>query len=451
MTRDRLTLDQVLGHRVVVWGMGAEGLAFAALAAGRGVEPVLVDDDPEAAAVRVAVSPGGSRPVLRPADVTWSSADVVVRAPGVSRYRPELIAAERAGATVTTAMAVWLEDHADAPVLAVTGTKGKSTTAALAAAILTADGRRAELIGNIGVPVLETYDRPRPDVYVVEVSSYQAADVTRSPGVVVLTSLAPDHLDWHGGIEAYYRDKLRLIEAGPPGRLAVSAGNQEAVRRTAGHGDRTLFGPEGRVRVARDGWIEVDGTRLADGRRLRLPGRHNAWNLCGAIAGILLLTGAAPSPAAVAEAVDAFTGLPSRCHPLGDLAGRTYVDDALASNPFASAASVASFAGLPLTVIVGGADRGVDPAPLAEALAAHRPPPTVVVLSPDAGRLGPSLAGAVARLESAADLDEAVALAGRLTPEGGVILFSPGAPTPEGGGGYRARSRRFAEAAGFDG
>ena len=171
MTRDRLTLEQVLRHRVVVWGMGAEGLAFAALATGRGVEPVLVDDDPEAAAVRVAAAPGGSRPVLRPADVTWSSADVVVRAPGVSRYRPELIAAERAGATVTTAMAVWLEDHADAPVLAVTGTKGKSTTAALAAAILAADGRRAELIGNIGVPVLETYDRPRPDVYVVEVSS----------------------------------------------------------------------------------------------------------------------------------------------------------------------------------------------------------------------------------------------------------------------------------------
>ena len=451
MTHDRMTLEQVLRHRVVVWGMGAEGLAFAALAAGRGVDPVLVDDDPDAATERVAAALGGNRPVLRPGDVAWSTGDVVVRSPGVSRYRPELVAAETAGATVTTAMAVWLEDHADAPVLAVTGTKGKSTTAALAAAILTADGRRVELIGNIGVPVLETYGRPSPDAYVVEVSSYQAADVTRSPGVVVLTSLAPDHLDWHGGIEAYYRDKLRLVEAGPPGRLAVSGGNEEAVRRTAGHGDRILFGPEGRVRVGPDGWIEIDGARVVDGRRLRVPGLHNTWNLCGAIAGVLLLTGEAPTPAAVAAAVDGFAGLPSRCQVLGEHGGRTYVDDALASNPFASAASVASFAGRPLTVIVGGADRGVDPGPLVDVLAAHRPPSSVVVLSPDPGRLASSLAGSVAHLQTAADLDEAVVLAGGLTPRGGVILFSPGAPTPDGGGGYRVRSRQFAEAAGLAG
>ena len=184
-----MTLDEVLVRRVAVWGLGAEGLAFAALARGRGVEPVLVDDRPEEAAERVAASVGRMGPVLAPGAVDWSTVDVVVRSPGVSRYRPELADAESAGTTVTTAMALWLEDHADAPVLAVTGTKGKSTTAALAAAILEADGRRVELVGNIGVPVLDTYGRPAPDVFVVEVSSYQAADVTRSPGVVVLTSL----------------------------------------------------------------------------------------------------------------------------------------------------------------------------------------------------------------------------------------------------------------------
>ena len=161
--------------------------------------------------------------MLLPAEVAWSRVDVVVRAPGVSRYRPELAAAEAAGVVVTTAMALWLEDYADAPVVAVTGTKGKSTTAALAAAILAADGLEVALIGNIGVPVLDTYGAPRADAYVVEVSSYQAVDVTRSPGVVVLTSLAPDPLDWHGGVEPYYRDKLRLVEAGrPDGSVALA-------------------------------------------------------------------------------------------------------------------------------------------------------------------------------------------------------------------------------------
>ena len=446
-----MTLDEVLGRRLAVWGMGVEGLALAALATARGVEPVLVDDHPIDAAERVTEALGGRRTVLEPGGVDWSSVDVVVRAPGVSRYRPELAAAESAGVTVTTAMAVWFEDHRVAPVLAITGTKGKSTTAALAAAILEADGHRVELVGNIGVPVLETYGRPRPDAYVVEVSSYQAADVTRSPGVVVLTSLAPDHLDWHGGVEAYYRDKLRLVEAGPPGRLAVSAGNDEALRRTEGHPDRTLFGPDGLVRVDGDGWVAVDEVRVADAGRLQVPGRHNAWNLCGAIAGILLLTGGTPTAAALDVAIDGFAGLPSRCHVLGEREGITFVDDALASNPFASATSIATFAGRPLTVIVGGADRGVDPGQLVAALAAHRPTAGVVVLPPGAERLVGQLAGFGGEVYTAGDLDDAVETALRLTPVGGVVLFSPGAPTPDGEGGYRERSRAFSRAAGLTG
>jgi len=449
-----VTLDEVLARRVAVWGLGAEGSALLARARARGVEPLLVDDHPE----RVDRDPGGpvgSRPVVRPDEVAWDGVDVVVRAPGVSRYRPELAAAEAAGVTVTTGMAIWLEDHVDAPVVAITGTKGKSTTAALLAAVLGADGVDVALIGNIGVPVLDTYGRPPAEAYVVEVSSYQAADVTVSPRVAVLTSLAPDHLDWHGGVEAYYRDKLRLVEAGRPdgtGDLAVCAGNAEAVRRTADHPRRTLYGPEGRVRVTDGGRVEVDGVPLVDAGRLRVPGRHNAWNLCGAVTGALLLTGRPPSADAVAAAVDGFAGLPSRCHPVGERDGRTYVDDALASNPFASAASVGTFAGRPLSVIVGGADRGVDPAPLVDALAAHWPAVAVVVLEPDADRLVRALvagglpAGAVA---TAADLDGAVDVARDRTPVGGVVLFSPGAPTPDGGGGYRARSRRFAVAAGL--
>jgi UDP-N-acetylmuramoylalanine--D-glutamate ligase len=453
-----VTLDEVLGRRVAVWGRGAEGSAFVALARARGIDPLIVDDRPDAPPRGGDDDGGGRGAVFLPGEVPWSEIDVVVRSPGVGRYRPELAAAEAAGVTVTTGMALWLEDYADAPVMAVTGTKGKSTTAALAAAVLEGGGLRVELIGNIGVPVLDTYGHPRADAYVVEVSSYQAVDVTSSPGVVVLTSLAPDHLDWHGGVEAYYRDKLRLVETGTPGLLAVSAGSAEAVRRTTGHPHRILYGPEGRVRVSDDGWVEADGVRLVDAGLLRAPGRHNMWNLCGAVAGALLLTGEAPSSEAVAGAVAGFEGLPSRCRTVGERDGRTYVDDALASNPFASAASIETFAGRPLTVIVGGADRGVDPEPLVAALAAHRPPVSVVVLAPDAGRLADLVEAGVDgqgsgmghTVHTADDLAEAVALAAGVTPEGGVVLFSPGAPTPEGGGGYRERSRQFTAAAGLD-
>lgn len=445
-----MTLDELCARRVAVWGAGEEGQAVVRLLLGRGVEPVLVlDDRVDDARRQMAAGVGRDLAVVAPAGVDWAGVDVVVRSPGVSRYRPELVAAEGSGVTVTTAMAVWLEDFGTAPVLGVTGTKGKSTTATLAAAVLRHCGLEVALAGNIGVPVVELYGAPPADAYVVEVSSYQATDVTRSPRACVLTSLAPDHLDWHGGIEPYYRDKLRLVTAGPAGPLAVNADSAEAVRRTDDRTDRVLYGHRGRVRAEPSGVVTVDGVPVADAGRLRTPGRHNVANLCGAVAGAMLLRGEAPPAAAVAAAVDGFEGLPSRCRVVGQRGGAMYVDDALASNPYATAASVDAFAGRPLTVIVGGADRGVDLAPVAAALARHRPPPQVVVVPPDPGRMASAFAAAGVRTETADDLGAAVARAAELTPEGGVVLFSPAAPTPDGEGGYRQRSRAFIEGAGL--
>ncbi len=421
----------------------------------RGSSPVLIDDHVETAAGQLETALSAALPVLPPDQVEWGGLEVVVRSPGVSRYRDELAAAESEGVTVTTATAVWLEDFHPAPVLAITGTKGKSTTAALAASILEHLGLSVALAGNIGEPVTDLYGRDPVDAYVVEVSSYQAADVTVSPGVCVLTSLAPDHLDWHRGVEIYYRDKLRLISAGPPGLLAVNAASAEAVRRTADHPHRMLFGASGRVRAESSGMISVDGTPVVATDRLRAPGGHNVANLCGAISGVLLLRGEQPSPEAVTAAVDGYDGLPSRCRTVGVRHDLTFVDDALASNPFATMASVAAFPGRDLTIILGGADRGVDLGQLTESLVARRPMPRVVVLPPDPERMVEALrdagSGSEPRLlvETVGDLDEAVAKAVAVTPGGGVVLFSPAAPTPEGEGGYRHRSRQFISAIGL--
>ncbi|HWD51745.1 MAG TPA: hypothetical protein VG412_05040, partial [Acidimicrobiales bacterium] len=130
-------------------------------------------------------------------------------------------------------------------------------------------------------------------------------------------------------------------------------------------------------------------------------------------------------------------------------------DDALASNPFATTASVAAFPGRDLTVILGGADRGIDLGELADSLVAHRPTPKVVVLPPDPERMAAAFRNAGSgssspvSVETAGDLAEAVARAVALTPSGGVVLFSPAAPTPEGLGGYRQRSREFISAVGL--
>ena len=312
--------------------------------------------------------------------MAWASVDVVVRSPGVSRYRAELRAAEAAGVTVTTAMAVWLEDFHDAPVLAVTGTKGKSTTATLAAAILEQHGLTVALAGNIGTPVTDLYGRPPADAYVVEVSSYQATDVTVSPRACVLTSLAPDHLDWHGGEEAYYRDKLRLITAGPPGRWPSTP---PAPRRwpapptTPTACCSARGGGSGPSPTGRSPWT---GCRWPTPAGSGCPAPTTWPTSAGRWPGPCCCSADLPSPGAVQAAVDAFDGLPSRCRTVGERDGREFVDDALASNPFATTASLGAFPGRELTVILGGADRGTDPGILLEALAARRPAPRVVVL-----------------------------------------------------------------------
>ncbi len=451
-----VTLDELCRSRTAIWGLGQEGLALADLLARRDVSPLLIDDQAEPASARAAEVLGAGVAVADPGSVAWEELDAVVRAPGVSRYRPELVAARQRGTQVTTAMALWLEDFADARMVAVTGTKGKSTTAALTASILRHQGMEVELIGNIGVAVTDTYDRPLADAYVVEVSSYQAADVTVTPGVCVLTSLAPDHLDWHGSEETYYRDKLHLVEVGPPGALAVNAASDEAVRRTERHRSRTLFGPSGRVRVAPSGMIEADGEPLVASDRLRLPGRHNLWNLCGAVAGTMLLAGRAS---------------PGRCRRPGGGRVRRAALPMPDHRPRPRPDLRRRRAGLqPLRH--GGFDRGVPrrrsspsswaaptggsiPRPVAEALARRRPPPSVVVLPPDGQRLLDALDGLppgrrpeAMVVRQADDVGEAVRVAVASTAAGGVVLFSPAAPTPDGEGGYRERSRQFAEAAG---
>jgi UDP-N-acetylmuramoylalanine--D-glutamate ligase len=448
-----VTLDEICTRRVAVWGIGHEGVAMVRLLGQRAVVPTLIDDQPVAAAARLGPEHHGG--VVYPDQIDWADIDVVVRAPGVSRYRAELSEATAAGVSVTTAMAVWLEDFADAPVVAITGTKGKSTTAALTASILRAEGRDVALIGNIGVPVTDMYGRQRADAYVVEVSSYQAADVAVSPGVCILTSLAPDHLDWHRGEDAYYRDKLRLIEAGPPGAIAVNAASDEAVSRTDGHPHRILFGPAGRVRAADDGTVTIDDRIVAHASDMAVPGRHNVWNLCGALAGALLLEKRAPTVDAIATGVAAFGGLPSRCHTIGQKDGLTFVDDALASNPFATEASLGAFPDRPLTLVLGGADRGVDPTGLLGAIVDRRPELRVVVLAPDTQGWFEMLttraagSGSAMVIERAPDIEQAVKVAVAATLPGGVVLFSPAAPTEAGEGGYAERSRRFAAAVGL--
>ena len=133
-------------------------------------------------------------------------ADVIVRSPGVSKYKPEL-----QGRIVATATNLWFaEPHA--PVIAYTGTKGKSTSSSLTAHVLNALGIKAALAGNIGQSPLDLLDEPEPDFWVLELSSFQTSDLQGTPNVAAITSFSPEHLDWHKSVDNYREDKVRLLE-----------------------------------------------------------------------------------------------------------------------------------------------------------------------------------------------------------------------------------------------
>ena len=188
--------------RVAIWGLGREGrAAIRFLRARHPTLPLLLLDDAENARRRtsstVSTAPSAPRRSLGALD----HIDVFVKSPGVSLYRREIEIAQANGVAVTSLLNLWFAEGSAITTICVTGTKGKSTTASLIAHILGRLGRRVALAGNIGVPVTEI-DPAKTDYAVIEVSSYQAADFDGVCDIAVLTSLFPEHLDWHGTLDA---------------------------------------------------------------------------------------------------------------------------------------------------------------------------------------------------------------------------------------------------------
>jgi UDP-N-acetylmuramoylalanine-D-glutamate ligase len=250
MSRSKLSWSDLPGARVGVWGLGREGHANLRKLRSLGVEPVLVDDHPGDPDV-LATGDGGLAALER--------CDVVVKTPGLSRYRPEVERLSERGLPVVGGLGLWLAEQDLQKVLCVTGTKGKSTTASVTGHLLTGLGYRCLVAGNIGVVPYDPAENTDVDYWVIEVSSYQATDLPCTPPVTAVTSLHPDHLDWHGGVEQYYRDKLSMCTQ-PGADLTVANGDSDLLRQR-----ETLLGP-------RVEWVSEDDDPDADWPPSACPG-----------------------------------------------------------------------------------------------------------------------------------------------------------------------------------
>jgi UDP-N-acetylmuramoylalanine--D-glutamate ligase len=444
--RPKLSWSDLAGARVGVWGLGREGHANLRKLLALGVEPVLVDDHPPAKADT------GGRLVLATDDgglAALEGCDVVVKTPGLSRYRPEVAQLSARGIPVVGGLGLWLAEADLRRVVCVTGTKGKSTTVSVIGHLLTGLGHRCLVGGNIGV---SPYDPAGPaaagdfDYWAIEVSSYQATDLPVSPPVVAVTSLHPDHLDWHGGVEQYYRDKL-------------SACSQPGAELTVANGDSDLLAERAALLGPRVEWVREDDEPGADWMApLGLPGRHNRRNAliarrCLAALGV---PGAADD-AALRAAAAGYRPLPSRLTPIGTARGVTFVDDSLSTNVLPTLAALDAFPGRRIALIVGGHDRGIDYAPLAAGVLARQAPTRVLTL-PDSGpRIRAAIEAAAAQKQEkqekqeatttdCPDLETAVAAGFDWAQPDGVVLLSPAAPSFGRFRDYSDRSEAFARA-----
>lgn len=382
------------GRRVGVWGVGVEGSATLRRLAADGIEPVAVVDGDDV------------EPLL--------GCEIVVKSPGISPYDEPATRLAEAGVTLTGGLALWLAEAPPGRVLAVTGTKGKSTTTSIAGALLTGLGQDALTGGNLGSPPWDPQS-PSAEWYVIEVSSYQAHDVTVAPKVVVVTSLSQDHLTWHHGYDRYVADKLSLCTRPGVETVVVPAGDAELAR------FRDLLGPV--VEVARiDPWVT----------ELGLLGDHNRRNAMLAREALVRLgVPGADDDAAVARAARGYTPLRSRLTPVGRIDGVDFVDDSLSTNTLPTLAAVDAFPGRRVALLVGGFDRGIDYLPLAEGLAGRTDPLLVLTLPDNGPRIADAFAVAAPDVEvlPAGDLAGAVAEAFAWARPDGVVLLSPAAPS----------------------
>ncbi len=439
-------------------GLGASGKAAARLVLAKGGEAYVSDSraDAQTAAGGAELRGLGADVEVGGHDVErMARADLVVVSPGIPPDAPVLRALGERGVR-------WISEPELAvrffsgPLIAVTGTNGKTTTTLLVAHLLEAAGLRAAVGGNVGgglapaASELALLDEP-PDWYVLEMSSYQLAGIERfRADIGVVTNLSPDHLDRYGSVQAYYADKARLFENADASSRWVLPEADAEVERLVGEapGTRYRFAPEdrgGTHAFVRDGAmvLELHGEEtLLPVSDLPLLGRHNQLD---ALAAALTARMAGAGAVGIADGLRTARPLPHRLEPVAEAHGVLWVNDSKATNVAATRSALESLS-RPVVLLLGGKDKGEDFRTLRSALAGRVR--AVVAFGAAGERIARELEGAAPLSLETGPFAEVVAAAADRAVEGDIVLLSPACSSFDMFQNYEERGRRFAALAG---
>ncbi len=431
--------------RLVV-GLGKTGLSCARYLAQQGLQVAVTDTrakPPGLSALQdalpdVALFLGGFNPAA------FENAEQIVVSPGVSLNEPLLVAARTRGVEVIGDIELFAR-AATAPVVAITGSNGKSTVTTLVGEMARWAGKDVRVGGNLGTPALDLLADSEPELYVLELSSFQLESTSSlHPCAAVVLNLSPDHLDRYQSMSEYMQAKQQVYKGAQVQVVnaddALAAGLADPERPWVRFTVNEPAGDDFGIRC-RDGvdWL-VRGTRwLIPTAQLRLVGRHNFAN---ALAALALGEAAGLEIEPMLEVLREFPGLPHRTQFIAERDGIRWYNDSKGTNLGATLAAIEGMPG-PVVLIAGGEGKGADFSPLKDVLAARGR--AAVLIGRDAALIEKAVDKAVPCIR-AADMDEAVVRAGELARPGDHVLLSPACASFDMFGGYEERGRVFENA-----
>ena len=438
------TPQRRVAGRAVVVGLGRTGLSCARFLRSRGIDFAVTDNratPPEARALEELAPEAAARFGAFDRSLLEGASQIIV-SPGVSLREPFVAAAAACGLPIVGDIELFAR-HAPAPIAAITGTNGKSTVTTLVARMAQACGRRALAGGNLGRPALDLLDDEVPDLYVLELSSFQL-ETTRSlrARAATVLNVTSDHMDRYASMQGYANAKARIFDRCEN----VVINLDDPLVRVMPHGDARVLGFSLVADASADYYVrkEADeislmwhGERLVKMSELKIAGLHNAMN---ALASLAMCEALDLEMDACIDALRTFEGLPHRSQRIADIDGVRYVDDSKGTNVGATLAAVAGMPGS-LVLIAGGQGKGQDFAPLATAFRGkvrH-----AVLIGQDAKLLAAAMQG-VASVEFAIDMGDAVTRAAAAARKGETVLLSPACASLDMFRDYAHRGDEFA-------
>jgi UDP-N-acetylmuramoylalanine--D-glutamate ligase len=399
--------------KIAIAGYGIEGQPNYQYFASRG-DVTIVDER-----MKVAGLPEGVPTILgKDALNKLKEFDMVVHSPGLASRK------------IITNGKVWSATneffaHCPAPIIGVTGTKGKGTTCSLIASILRESGRKVHLVGNIGIPALSILESIQADdIVVFELSSFQLWDIERSPQIAVVLMIEPDHMDVHANFEEYvtakgniarYQAMDDLIVYNTLNTHAKTIGQSSLGQKVPYQSDETAHVKSGSFWYGQKEICSVEG--------FRLPGAHNLDNACAAISAVWPLT---QDVDAIERGLNAFSGLPHRLKLVRELDEVQYYDDSIATTPGSVIAAMQAFK-QPKIMIMGGSDKGASFDEVASVAAANNVK-VAILIGDEADKIEHSLKDASVRTVNLGDdttMKEVVSIAHKQATVGDIVVLSP--------------------------